>query len=432
MPVLFIRGLVEGDERAGRVLPLRLLPEGMPGVFVDGMVYPVVPGYRIVVDREAYYASDCPPTLVVSEAAEALLLRGVANIVELDGRIVRVKFSGSLDLLSAAVGLCPQTNLVLLGYGHSTDPISLRDEGAAAGAVDEWFMHFDGNKSPSTVEIDNLLHEASLRSGEFELPDDDPLVLRTQISLGAAQLSALEALLTEEREEWKEKVDKLLLQTEVMQAALTRYRALSLEAEVSQRALARAATKVSTTQSASDSADSSVADGLRRDLDVALENWRVSDIAATNARAQLTATSEELGRLRSELEVTRSVPAPIHSTWGQGRKRVRERDLEATLKALLPNVQPVGHSVTFVAEHVSNTAQLFILLSRINSLRKEDLPSKKVRGTDGWFECHFSTGQGDEGRLYFTWPKGTGQSSVRVLISSKGTQPHDIERLDSL
>jgi hypothetical protein len=81
-----------------------------------------------------------------------------------------------------------------------------------------------------------------------------------------------------------------------------------------------------------------------------------------------------------------------------------------------------------VAEEVFHRRDLFLDLRTLHDT-PESLPSKKVRGTEGWLERHFSTGRSDDGRVYF---KRRHDGTYDVLVSDKAAQLRDIERLKRL
>jgi len=401
------------------------------------MVYPVRDGYYIELDGEAFYASDCAPLLQIPDAirpgqAEALRYRWTQV-----GTKLRVCFDGSEALLAATIALHAQLNLTITGFGRWAPNLgSQKDQNVVSPDADcfDWFVDFGGPRLPSQTEIDNLLHGASRHMGEFALPDADPLMLRTQIAARDERVALLEDLLTQQDELSNAEAARLIVQVNLMQAALSRYRDLADDAEISKRALAKSLERLAEEkrQTQPQLAEAPVAD--TSDLEIVLENWQQSEIALSNARTELAATSEELEQLKREVSAVRRVEVPGTSDGARlsaGRKKVRERDIEATFSSLLPNLIPIGESIPFLAEQVINPRPLLLLLKKINDTSKDDLPSKKVRGAGGWFECHFSTGQADDGRLYFSWGQGTSNKGHRVLISSKRRQPQDLQRLSA-
>ena len=52
-----------------------------------------------------------------------------------------------------------------------------------------------------------------------------------------------------------------------------------------------------------------------------------------------------------------------------------------------------------------------------------------VRAAPGWYEVHYSTGQKDDGRLYYTRRKTGGWIALVSRKTAKSEQDRDIERL---
>lgn len=91
---------------------------------------------------------------------------------------------------------------------------------------------------------------------------------------------------------------------------------------------------------------------------------------------------------------------------------------------LLPNVELMRDSVDVITHEVKNYQQVLRLLHTISTY-PEQLKGVKVESAKGWFERHFSTGEKDDGRIYY---KQEG-SKWLVLISFKNSQSHDIQWL---
>ena len=103
----------------------------------------------------------------------------------------------------------------------------------------------------------------------------------------------------------------------------------------------------------------------------------------------------------------------------------------AVFEELLPRLSLLGDSMGFVVAEMSDRKALFRYLRELHE-RSQGMPAgwKGVQGADGWWERHVSTGQDDAGRIYAR--KGAADARWSVLISHKGDQSRDIDRLRRL
>jgi hypothetical protein len=96
--------------------------------------------------------------------------------------------------------------------------------------------------------------------------------------------------------------------------------------------------------------------------------------------------------------------------------------MEVAISTLLPRILLMYRSEEYLHNLLSPTPALEILKSINDNTFNA---GNSVQNAKGWREQHFSTGSGDEGRVYYR-PNG---ARVEVLLSSKATQNRDIRRL---
>ncbi len=109
--------------------------------------------------------------------------------------------------------------------------------------------------------------------------------------------------------------------------------------------------------------------------------------------------------------------------------RQRERNAsEATCKriltALFREIELLRDSSEILCRELRSGDSILRTLHEV-ACRHSSLRAPAVRSADGWKEVHYSTGQKDDGRLYF---KRTGDK-VLALVSFKDAQARDIEYL---
>lgn len=108
--------------------------------------------------------------------------------------------------------------------------------------------------------------------------------------------------------------------------------------------------------------------------------------------------------------------------------RMRDVDLKELLKALLPSVQLMSGSTDVMLMELPDPAPVLRLLQQLAS-QGTCTHQKHVRDTPGWWSTHYSTGQKDDGRLYFA-RKGSDRWIALVSRKTKsGDQRQDIERI---
>ncbi|MFN3725249.1 MAG: hypothetical protein ACK4SZ_02975 [Allosphingosinicella sp.] len=159
---------------------------------------------------------------------------------------------------------------------------------------------------------------------------------------------------------------------------------------------------------------------LEHDRDEALAQW-------ADAEDSLRMADLELRQAKARLEeLASSAPAaPIPPR--RSRRRGAE-ELQITFEILLPEIRFERGSAEFVATEVDDRRDLYTKLCLLSRNPKE-MRGKRVHTADGWLEVHFSTGRGNDGRLYYKRQTLDGCGVWRVLVSDKAAQPNDISWL---
>jgi chromosome segregation ATPase len=124
--------------------------------------------------------------------------------------------------------------------------------------------------------------------------------------------------------------------------------------------------------------------------------------------------AEEVARLRERAEKLGESEAP---------------EAVELLEALLPKLVILRESLGYILRGIQDRHPILDLLARLNQdcelIRHKT--TKRVESATGWMERHFSTGQGDEGRLYYSKPDPAGKRYV--LVAPKDDQSQSIRRL---
>lgn len=106
------------------------------------------------------------------------------------------------------------------------------------------------------------------------------------------------------------------------------------------------------------------------------------------------------------------------------RNKSNRREFGDAVRVLLPEIHLLNDSLEIITEELKSSIPV---LRELHSLCRNpaEIKGERVEGAPQWKERHFSTGQKDDGRLYYrndgiTW---------HVLISFKGSQKQDINYL---
>lgn len=164
---------------------------------------------------------------------------------------------------------------------------------------------------------------------------------------------------------------------------------------------------------------------------------------ASALAARVAALEAELERAQRELERERTVPAPTPDASPaptatpaivQAPPRLARRlqeEVATILESLLPGIRLLRDSLTVASAEFRDRAAFYRALRELVEGTARLPPAwKKLRGADGWWERHVSTGEDDAGRAYARY--GVGRQAWDVLLSHKAEQNRDIDWLRSL
>lgn len=159
-----------------------------------------------------------------------------------------------------------------------------------------------------------------------------------------------------------------------------------------------------------------------------------SRTALDRARARIDELQQALDRLSDEnAALRRTLEESRRGSASSGTpavERVRRRlraELE-TFLAALPRIELVGDSLLSLLTDYRERVAVYRVLGELQAGVELQRRFKPVRGREGWWECHVSTGQGDGGRIY-AFRAG---ERWRVLVSIKEAQQRDLDRLARL
>lgn len=141
----------------------------------------------------------------------------------------------------------------------------------------------------------------------------------------------------------------------------------------------------------------------------------------------------EVERAHAEIEALQKALADAEARVRPGSRaddtRLHRRlaaEIEAFLEAF-PRIELVGDSILTLLTDYSARTSVYRVLSELERGVELHRRFKPVRGADGWWECHVSTGHDDSGRIYIRWAV----ERWRVLVSIKEAQKRDLAWLKS-
>jgi len=154
---------------------------------------------------------------------------------------------------------------------------------------------------------------------------------------------------------------------------------------------------------------------------------RLAGLEADLARAREELTRQGHGSLpRAPDDASAPAPAPASPRLA---RRLQE-EIATVLESLLPRVRLLRDSIVVASGEFRDRASFYHALRELAESAARPPPSwTKLRGTEGWWERHVSTGEDDAGRLYARALAGGGWEA---LLSHKGEQDRDIAWLRRL
>ena len=149
---------------------------------------------------------------------------------------------------------------------------------------------------------------------------------------------------------------------------------------------------------------------MRQEL---FEYMRTFDSENENLKQQQLNSQEVIQTIRDENDLLR-----------KSRSNKWNNEIRIIINELLPNIDLKRDSLDVITHELKDYQQILKFL-HIISYSPDQLKGFSVESAKGWREKHFSTGEKDDGRIYY---KHVGEK-WSVLISDKKSQPHDIQWL---
>jgi len=419
-----------------RTCALRRTPDGRLGALCEGVVLPLAPGPRVDLAGPWFYPDDCPLLLEPPGDLDTLLAEQAADWWHLDvsGHFPYVFVDVDEPRTKHAAAVLRAAGLAVTRTGPAFRP-------ADNGRFYRSFVRLESASAttlPRAVIATALadFEQAAGTSAPIEFPTDPHWRDRAQaaerdLAMREEELAVARAALAHLGEAAERQRRHLEDDGKLLHAALTaardrlaaleqRHQDLATTLAQSQARLAEAGVPVAADELAR----------LQTDLEVAMALWSETSAKAMEAdeqvarwRAKAEALESALAEAKhaSDARAARVASRPPRLT---GRKR---EELETIAAVLLPRVRLLPGSADFIATEVFDWHDLLQDLALLNAPGVQ-LRGKPLRGCTGWWEKHFSTGQSDDGRLYWRDTQGLWE----VLVSDKAAQNGDIERLRKL
>lgn len=168
----------------------------------------------------------------------------------------------------------------------------------------------------------------------------------------------------------------------------------------------------------------------REQREQVLDEW-IENFGVENERLK-----EENSRLKGEIE---ALKAQIRSLQKQGsesdgnrdpaRRQIRRQwaqEIQSVIEGLLPEVEFLRDSIDVITRELHSYRPVLLTLRRIVT-ESNEVRAERLEAAREYKELRFSTGQNDDGRIYFK-QDGKRKRWV-VLVSLKASQKRDIEYL---
>ncbi len=171
----------------------------------------------------------------------------------------------------------------------------------------------------------------------------------------------------------------------------------------------------------------------RGDVDYSNEIVQAYSSGERDLKNRLLHKENEIASLKAQLEENERQSQEAERAEARERAAAQAddpavRDVQALIQCLLPQVSWCRACLDVLTLEFQNMLPTLRLLFRLHHEPPEAIrSSKRVRSASEWWEEHVSTGQGDDGRLYY---RREG-SKLHVLLSYKRYQDADIAWLRS-
>ena len=121
---------------------------------------------------------------------------------------------------------------------------------------------------------------------------------------------------------------------------------------------------------------------------------------------------------------------PQASTPPSKQARKLQDEVTSVLASLLPNVKLLRESLRVATAEYRDRGSFYRTMAELKGDVGRLPPAwKKLRGADGWWERHVSTGEDDSGRVYARF--GANGATWQVLLSYKAEQNRDVAWLQA-
>jgi hypothetical protein len=164
---------------------------------------------------------------------------------------------------------------------------------------------------------------------------------------------------------------------------------------------------------------------------------------AFEAQAQEKKLRDRVLALEAEVEGRRRRAGELQRDFEEQRRAREELEAQSSPGTAAPGGEPLTlEQVGFVLQHTCPPLQLLRdsadaiarlpnqgpVLRELSRLDQSDVKGERLEGAPGWCERHFSTGHGNDGRLYYR-RRG---NRAEVLVSTKPLQARDVRYLAGL
>ncbi|MBP9019745.1 MAG: HIRAN domain-containing protein, partial [Bacteroidales bacterium] len=168
----------------------------------------------------------------------------------------------------------------------------------------------------------------------------------------------------------------------------------------------------------------------REQTEQVLDEWiGTFDVENMSLKQENAYLRDKIGTLQEKFRHAQKKIAETQQDLNLDKRKMssaRKDEVLKVIQILLPNVMFLGDSMDVITLELENYQKVLQALYAI-SADPTYIKAERVEAADGWKELHFSTGQKDDGRLYFKHDKN--QNRWLVLVSFKGSQKKDIQYL---
>jgi hypothetical protein len=413
--------VIQGTSAETSAHQLRRLPDGRSGVLIDGMVFPVDAAGMVNLEGQSFYPRNCPPALDLPEE----FLRMAERTAALNCRIEVPQHAYPILHLDGSDGQLSDVVAALQAQGIQVDCFGAAYRAADNGQQYAWFIRLK-DSSIDPWKVASCLGHQEL-SGRATALDPRMIELGARLARTDDALANAEAALSEQNTRHQQSLDTISVQAAMLRAAMEAQRERADAESTARHKLAKEVENLATqlTKSRSGIDNTETVRQLEQQLNEALAGWLDADASTKAAEIARREAEEQLEKLQEALAQAQT-DRPVSPPKG---RRNRQADLESSFLLLLPNLIFVRDSLRFTAEQVFDLRALLTQLARLNTSQIDLLEGKKLRDANNWWESHFSTGQGRDGRLYYRQTNRNPISAYQVLLSDKLAQSRDLDWL---